>query len=35
VTASVLALRDAGIRPAASPAPRWEPAYLAALQEFL
>lgn len=35
VTASVLALRDEGIRPAASPAPRWEPAYLAALREFL
>ena len=32
VTASVLALRDQAIRPAAGPAPRWEPAYVAALQ---
>jgi processive 1,2-diacylglycerol beta-glucosyltransferase len=32
VTASVLALRDEGVRPAATPAPRWEPAYVAALR---
>jgi len=32
VTASVLALRDQGIRPATSPASRWEPAYVAAVQ---
>jgi processive 1,2-diacylglycerol beta-glucosyltransferase len=32
VTASVLALRDEGVRPSATPAPRWEPAYVAALQ---
>ena len=31
VTASVLALRDEAIRPSASPVPRWEPAYVAAL----
>ena len=31
VTASVLALRDQAIRPNTSPAPRWEPAYVAAL----
>jgi processive 1,2-diacylglycerol beta-glucosyltransferase len=31
VTASVLALRDRGIRPVARPVPRWEPAYVAAL----
>jgi processive 1,2-diacylglycerol beta-glucosyltransferase len=31
VTASVLALRDRGIGPDTSPAPRWEPAYVAAL----
>jgi processive 1,2-diacylglycerol beta-glucosyltransferase len=36
VTASVLALRDAGIsqEPPAPPAPRWEPAYVAALQQI-
>jgi processive 1,2-diacylglycerol beta-glucosyltransferase len=34
VTASVLALRDEAIRPAASRAPRWEPAYVAALQRI-
>jgi len=34
VTASVLALRDQGIRPAAGPASRWEPAYMAALQRI-
>jgi processive 1,2-diacylglycerol beta-glucosyltransferase len=36
VTASVLALRDAGIsqEPPAPPAPRWEPAYVAALQRI-
>src|SRR5580658_8959720 len=34
VTASALALRDAGITPAATPAPRWEPAYVAALQRI-
>jgi UDP-N-acetylglucosamine:LPS N-acetylglucosamine transferase len=34
VTASVLALRDQAIRPAAAPAPRWEPAYVAALQRI-
>jgi UDP-N-acetylglucosamine:LPS N-acetylglucosamine transferase len=32
VTASVLALRDGAIGPAASLVPRWEPAYVAALQ---
>jgi processive 1,2-diacylglycerol beta-glucosyltransferase len=32
VTASVLALRDKVIRPSAGPPPRWEPAYMAALQ---
>ncbi len=32
VTASVLALRDQTSRPAASPVPRWEPAFVAALQ---
>jgi processive 1,2-diacylglycerol beta-glucosyltransferase len=31
VAASVLALRERGAGPAAAPAPRWEPAYLAAL----
>lgn len=34
VTASVLALRDQAISPAAGPAPRWEPAYLAALRNI-
>jgi UDP-N-acetylglucosamine:LPS N-acetylglucosamine transferase len=34
VTASVLALRDEAIRPSASPVPRWEPAYVAALQRI-
>jgi UDP-N-acetylglucosamine:LPS N-acetylglucosamine transferase len=34
VAASVLALRDEAIRPAASPVPRWEPAYVAALQRI-
>ena len=34
VTASVLALRDRAIRPAVRPAPRWEPAYVAALQRI-
>jgi processive 1,2-diacylglycerol beta-glucosyltransferase len=34
VTASVLALRDQAIRPAAGPAPRWEPAYRAALHRI-
>ncbi len=34
VTASVLALRDEAIRPAASRAPRWEPAYVAALERI-
>ena len=34
VSASVLALRDQGIRPAAWPAPRWEPAYVAALRRI-
>jgi processive 1,2-diacylglycerol beta-glucosyltransferase len=34
VSASVLALRDQDIRPAARRAPRWEPAYLAALQRI-
>jgi processive 1,2-diacylglycerol beta-glucosyltransferase len=36
VTASVLALRDAGIsqEPPVPPAPRWEPAYVAALQRI-
>jgi processive 1,2-diacylglycerol beta-glucosyltransferase len=38
VTASVLALRDRAVRPAASPAarpvPRWEPAYAAALRRI-
>lgn len=34
VTASVLALRDLAIRPSASPVPRWEPAYVAALQRI-
>jgi processive 1,2-diacylglycerol beta-glucosyltransferase len=32
VTASVLALREQGTGPAADPVPRWEPAYVAALQ---
>jgi processive 1,2-diacylglycerol beta-glucosyltransferase len=32
VTASVLALRERGVGPAAVPAPRWEPAYVAALR---
>jgi processive 1,2-diacylglycerol beta-glucosyltransferase len=32
VTASVLALREQAIGPAAAPPPRWEPAYVAALQ---
>ena len=32
VTASVLALRDEAIRPSATPAPRWEPACVAALR---
>jgi processive 1,2-diacylglycerol beta-glucosyltransferase len=34
VTASVLALRDEAIRPNADPVPRWEPAYVAALQRI-
>jgi processive 1,2-diacylglycerol beta-glucosyltransferase len=34
VTASVLALRDEGIRPAAGRVPRWEPAYGAALRRI-
>jgi processive 1,2-diacylglycerol beta-glucosyltransferase len=34
VTASVLALRDQGIGPAAARPPRWEPAYVAALQRI-
>ncbi|HEY6792521.1 MAG TPA: glycosyltransferase, partial [Trebonia sp.] len=34
VTASVLALRDEAIRPAASRMPRWEPAYVAALERI-
>jgi processive 1,2-diacylglycerol beta-glucosyltransferase len=34
VTASALALRDAAVRPATAPAPRWEPAYVAALQQI-
>ena len=34
VTASVLALRDGSRRVPASPAPRWEPAYVAALQRI-
>jgi processive 1,2-diacylglycerol beta-glucosyltransferase len=34
VAASVLALRDQAIRPSASPVPRWEPAYVAALQRI-
>ena len=34
VTASVLALRDQGIGPPAGPPPRWEPAYVAALQRI-
>jgi UDP-N-acetylglucosamine:LPS N-acetylglucosamine transferase len=34
VTASVLALRDEAIRPAARQVPRWEPAYVAALQRI-
>lgn len=34
VAESVLALRDAEIRPADCPAPRWEPAYVAALQDI-
>jgi processive 1,2-diacylglycerol beta-glucosyltransferase len=34
VTASVLALRDQAIRPATGPPPRWEPAYVAALQRI-
>jgi len=34
VTASVLALRDQGIRPYPSPVPRWEPAYVAALRQI-
>jgi processive 1,2-diacylglycerol beta-glucosyltransferase len=34
VTASVLALRDQAIRPAAAPARRWEPAYVAALRRI-
>jgi processive 1,2-diacylglycerol beta-glucosyltransferase len=34
VTASVLALRDRAVRPAVVPAPRWEPAYVAALQRI-
>jgi processive 1,2-diacylglycerol beta-glucosyltransferase len=34
VTASVLALRDVAIRPVTSRVPRWEPAYVAALQRI-
>jgi processive 1,2-diacylglycerol beta-glucosyltransferase len=34
VTASVLALRDEAVRPAASQVPRWEPAYVAALHRI-
>ena len=34
VTVSVLALRDEAIRPNADPVPRWEPAYVAALQRI-
>jgi processive 1,2-diacylglycerol beta-glucosyltransferase len=34
VTTSVLALREEGIRPADSPMPRWEPAYVAALRRI-
>jgi processive 1,2-diacylglycerol beta-glucosyltransferase len=34
VTTSVLALRDQGVRPAATPPPRWEPAYVAALKRI-
>jgi processive 1,2-diacylglycerol beta-glucosyltransferase len=34
VTASVRALREAGIGPADRPAPRWEPAYVAALRRI-
>jgi hypothetical protein len=34
VTASVAALRGAGIGPAASSVPRWDPAYLAALRRI-
>jgi processive 1,2-diacylglycerol beta-glucosyltransferase len=34
VTASVLALRGEATRPAASQAPRWEPAYVSALQRI-
>jgi processive 1,2-diacylglycerol beta-glucosyltransferase len=34
VTASVLALREQGIGPAARPVPRWEPAYAAALHRI-
>jgi processive 1,2-diacylglycerol beta-glucosyltransferase len=34
VTASVLALREQGIGPAAGQVPRWEPAYVAALQRI-
>jgi processive 1,2-diacylglycerol beta-glucosyltransferase len=34
VAASVAALRDAGIGPAASAVPRWDPAYLAALRRI-
>jgi processive 1,2-diacylglycerol beta-glucosyltransferase len=34
VTASVLALREEAVHPAARPVPRWEPAYVAALQRI-
>jgi UDP-N-acetylglucosamine:LPS N-acetylglucosamine transferase len=34
VTASVLALRDEATHPAASQVPRWEPAYVAALERI-
>jgi processive 1,2-diacylglycerol beta-glucosyltransferase len=34
VAASVLALRERGVGPAAVPAPRWEPAYVAALRRI-
>jgi processive 1,2-diacylglycerol beta-glucosyltransferase len=34
VTASLLALRDQAVAPAAGPAPRWEPAYVAALNRI-
>jgi processive 1,2-diacylglycerol beta-glucosyltransferase len=34
VIASVLALREQAIGPAAAPPPRWEPAYVAALQRI-